>query len=149
MISAGIHEAVESFVKRLGVPSSQVFGVEVYFDEKGDYRDYDRQSPMTSQHGKRKIVEALLSSHPRLIHVGDGMNDVEAASLVERFIGYGGAYYRDHIASLCDFYIKARSLSAVLPLCLTKIESERLSSDHRSIYQKGLKQINDGQVLIK
>ena len=34
------------------------------------------------------------------------MNDLEAANLVERFIGYGGAYYRHHIYEVFYFYIK-------------------------------------------
>ncbi|PNT88479.1 phosphoserine phosphatase [Coxiella burnetii] len=148
VISAGIQAAVEAFAKRLGIPTSHVFAVAVYFDGKGRYLNYEHQSPLTYQLGKRKVIEALRLNHHRFVYVGDGMNDIEAVNLAERFIGYGGAYYRSHLAEMCDYYIKSRTLAPMLPLSLTLEEFERLSQVEKTLYQKGLKQINEGNVLI-
>ena len=149
VVSAGIQSAVEDFVKRLQISSAQVFGVDIYFDEQGNYRDYDPHSPMSGHLGKRQVVEKLRLKHRRLAFLGDGMNDIEAASAVDRFIGYGGAYFRKNIANLCDFYIECKSLSPVLPLCLTATEAMQLATQSLKTYQTGMNYINDGLVLIK
>lgn len=104
---------------------------------------------MTRQHGKCEIVEKIKQQHPRIVHIGDGMNDVEAATVVERFIGYGGAYFRQNIATLCDFYVASQSLAPVLPLILTSQESESLPASAHPFYEKGLNYIRDGNVLVK
>ena len=63
---------------------------------------------MTYRLGKREIIEKLRKNHTRIAYIGDGMNDVEAANLVERFIGYGEGYDRHHIGEIYYFYIKKR-----------------------------------------
>ena len=116
VISAGIYQAVVPFAMRLGIARSSVFAVHLTFDEQGHYMMYDEASPLIRQEGKREIIEQLQIQYPRMAHVGDGMNDVAAAGVVERFIGYGGSMYRQSIARVSDFYITARSIAAVLPL---------------------------------
>ena len=149
VISAGIHLAVQNFATQLNIPSDNIFGVDVYFDDNGDYRDYDHYSPMTRQHGKCEIIKQIKQQHPHVIHVGDGMNDVEAAVVVDRFIGYGGSYFRQNIAMLCDFYITSQSMTPVLPLILTESESKQLAPSESSFYKKGMDLIKDGKVLLK
>ncbi len=149
VVSAGILSAVVAFVKWLGIPNENVFAVDIYFDKQGQYRVYDVASPMTRQRGKREVVEKLMQKHPRIVHVGDGMNDVEAAHSVQRFVGYGGAYFRESVASVCDFYIKSKTLSPLLPICLTQSEVKSLSASEEIIYKKGMHQIDRGQVIIK
>ncbi|QHG92250.1 HAD family hydrolase [Coxiella endosymbiont of Amblyomma sculptum] len=149
VISAGIKMAVEAFAERLGIPTAHVFAVEVYFDSKGQFNAYDEDSPMISQLGKCKIIKNLIKQYPRIAHIGDGMNDIEAANVTERFIGYGGSCYRHHIAKLCDFYITAKTLAPVLPLCLVFDEQKQLSQEDRNLFQKGLNQIHQGNLLME
>ncbi|MFW0032769.1 MAG: HAD-IB family phosphatase [Coxiella endosymbiont of Dermacentor nuttalli] len=149
VVSAGIKTAVKAFSERLGIPATHIFAVDVYFNNEGEFDSYAEDSPMTYQLGKCEIIKELRREHPRIAYIGDGMNDVEAASLVKRFIGYGGAYYRHRIAEMCDFYIKTKTLSPVLPLCLALNEQEKLSQTERNLFQKGLNQINQGNLLIK
>ena len=149
VVSAGIKTAVKAFSKRLGIPAAHIFAVDVYFNNDGQFDSYEEDSPMTYQLGKREIIKKLRKRHPRIAHIGDGMNDVEAADLAERFIGYGGAYYRHHIAKVCDFYIKTKTLAPVLPLCLALDEQERLSQKERNLFQKGINQINQGNLLVR
>ncbi|AUJ58569.1 phosphoserine phosphatase [Coxiella-like endosymbiont of Amblyomma americanum] len=148
VISAGIKMAVAAFSKRLGVPVTHIFAVDVYFDHKGQFDTYEEDSPIISQLGKCKIIKNLIKQHPRIAHIGDGINDVEAANLSERFIGYGGVCYQHHIAKRSDFYIKTKTLAPVLPLCLVLDEQKKLSQTEKKLFQKGLIQINQGNLLI-
>jgi phosphoserine phosphatase len=84
-----------------------------------------------------------------MIYIGDGLNDYEVYQLVSRFIGYGGAYYRQNIADLCEFYAKSASLAAILPLLLTQEEYHQLNATHQLLYNKGLADILDNRVQIK
>lgn len=149
VISAGIQSAIEDFAKRLHIPAEQVFGVNVYFDNEGNYRGYDNKAWLANQNGKRNMLEKFRKKHRRMVFLGDGMNDWEAASAADRFIGYGGAYFRQPIADVCDFYMTCKSFMPLLPLCLTLAEVAQLSSSQQEIYDRGLAQINQGLVLIK
>lgn len=149
ILSAGIKRAVSAFAHHLNVSASHIYAVELYFDEWGNYKDYDHHSPMTYQNGKLEVIEFLKKKHSRIIHVGDGMNDIDAAKAADRFIGYGGAYLRESVIKLCNFYITSKSLSPLLPLCLTSAEEERLNDSQKSLYQKGLDHIHKGSVILR
>lgn len=138
VVSAGLQGPVAEFAARLHIPAERVFAVDVYFDADGNYRDFERESPLTGAHGKSVVVNELKRQHPMLAHVGDGMNDLEAAQVVSRFIGYGGVCYRPGIASLCPYYIRSVSLAPLLPLVVTRREAHHLNHKHQALYEKGL-----------
>lgn len=138
IISAGIFQAVNIFANWLGIDESHVYAVNVFFDDKGHYAGFDEQSPLVTRNGKQIFVNTLSQDLPRLGYIGDGLNDYEVYHLVTRFIGYGGAYYRQNIADLCEFYVKNASLAAILPLLLTQDEYQQLNSTHQLLYNKGL-----------
>lgn len=122
IISAGLAPAVLAFGEMLEIPAQQIFAVDIYFDSLGNYLDFDRHSRLVFTNGKRGIVEELCQRHPRLAYIGDGMNDLVVYDLVTRFIGYGGAFYRESIAQRCQHYISIPSMAPILPLCLTQDE---------------------------
>lgn len=122
IVSAGLFPAVQAFGKMLAIPEQQIFAVDIYFDSFGCYLDFDRNSQLVYANGKRTIVQALCQRHPRLAYVGDGMNDLVVYDLVTRFIGYGGAFYREYIKERCQHYISIPSMAPILPLCLTQVE---------------------------
>lgn len=138
IVSAGLAPAVISFGKMLKVDTSAIFAVDIYFDAEGHYRDFDENSPLIYPDGKRRIVETLLRKHPRLLFVGDGLNDLVVQDLVTRFVGYGGAYYRENIQNRCEFYLTDPSLLPLLPLTLTLEEVNELPSQYLARYQKGV-----------
>jgi len=123
IVSAGLSLAVNLFGQLLGVAPQNIFAVDVYFDESGSYLDFDRDSPLVHNDGKRKIITEIKSMHPRVAFIGDGSNDFAAHDMVTRFIGFGGHYYRKNMADLCEFYIKETHLSNLLSLLLTATES--------------------------
>lgn len=146
LVSAGVNPAVNLFGDRLGVPREQIFAVDLTFDEAGNYMDFDRQSPLIHNHGKREIVTQLKEKHATILHIGDGLNDYVTHDIVTRYVGYGGVYYRDHLALLCDYYIRSVSLAALLPLSLTQSEVDVLAEEEMDLYHKGISAIQDLEV---
>lgn len=137
VVSAGLKPSVAAFAKHLQIPVHRVYAVEVFCDGEGNYSYFDEKSPLTGSHGKSIIAEELKRQHPRLALIGDGMNDLEAAKAVHRFIGYGGNAYRSPIASRSPYYIRCASLAPVLPLVLSAHEVQQLKGEHLSLYLKG------------
>jgi len=138
IISAGLYPAVRIFAGLLKIPSQNIFAVPIEFDAQGLYLDFDRASPLVYSTGKRNIVSELKIQHAEIAYIGDGLNDLVAADLVTRFIGYGGAFYRENIAAQCQYYISSSSISPILPLVLTKSEFEKLTPAELKLYQRGL-----------
>lgn len=138
VMSAGLKPAVAIFAKHLNVPEENVFAVDISFDTKGRYKSFDKSSPLTGPGGKGYLVQRLKEQHSLLMHVGDGINDVDAKNFVTRFVGYGGVFYRESILSHSDFYITCRSMAPVLPLALTGEEAARLKGETLALYQKGM-----------
>ena len=136
--SAGLKPAVTLLGHALQIPEKNIFAVDIQFDTAGRYLNFDTHSPLTVATGKRQIVQQLMQQYANIAHIGDGLNDFVVRDLVTRFIGYGGFFYRANIEAGCDFYIKDHSLAGMLPLLLTRAESEALSPAERTLYDKGL-----------
>lgn len=148
ILSAGVNPAVCIFGEHLGVARENIFAVDLQFDIEGSYQDFDKNSPLVYRLGKREIVEKLKWRHPQMAYVGDGMNDIVVMDLVRRFIGYGGAFFRENLADLCDYYSSTASMAAILPLILTVEEVESLSAVEQLIYQTGMAAIEKGYVKV-
>lgn len=138
ILSAGLHPAVAILAKHLNISEQNIFAVDIYFDEQGKYRDFDHASPLIRNDGKRHIAHELKQQHQQMIFVGDGMNDLAVRSLVSKFVGFGGFFYRQNIEEQSDYYIKSASMSALLPLALTEEESQGLSGKDKELYEQGL-----------
>ena len=149
IVSAGLDPAVTLFGGLLDVPAENIFAVGVTFDACGAFKDYDHASPLTHRLGKREIVSEIKHRHPHLAYVGDGMNDLVAFDMATRFVGYGGSYYRENIASQCQFYINTQSMASLLALILTQEELALLGEMERPIYLKGLKDIEVNRVIMR
>ncbi len=147
IISAGLTPAISSFANLLMIESTHVFAVDIYFNLYGEYSDFDRQSPLVHNDGKQRIIQQLQHKFREMALIGDGLNDFAASHLVQRFIGYGGAYYRKNIADQCDYYLKTATMTALLPLCLTVEEVARLDKKAMKLYETGLEILK--QELIK
>ncbi len=149
IVSAGLSPAVRIFGDMLQIPQENIFAVDIHFDAKGQFIDFEKTSPLVYRHGKRDIVNRLKLLHADIIHVGDGLNDFVTYDLVTRFIGYGGVFYRENIASQCQYYIRSLSMAPLLPLVLTQAEYEMLAAEEHALYQKGLMAIQEGTVSLR
>lgn len=145
IISAGIRAAVAEFALELGVPANQVFAVDVFFDNNGNYKGFDEHSLLVTPHGKLKLLETLLQPGERSLLVGDGISDWEASQGVTRFTGFAGINPKKKVQEQAEFYIASSSLYPVLPLGLTLAEGAIAGS----AYLTGLAEIKQGMVLFK
>lgn len=141
IMSAGLLPPVQLFGEQLGIAKSAAYAVDIFFDKDGNYSHYEEDSLLTGMTGKREIIRDLTEFYPRIIHVGDGLNDIESREVAARFIGYGGVTYRENIAKVCDYYVTHPSLLSILPLCLTRNEIAALSSEQFSIFQEGVQNL--------
>ena len=138
VVSSGLNPAVTLFATMLGIPADHVYAIKLIFSAKGEYVGYDESSVLTEHSGKHIIAQQLREKHNKLIWIGDGMNDVVVKDHVIRFIGFGGAFYREHVEQLSDYYIKAQSMAPVLSLGLTQDEANALSAEARMLYREGI-----------
>ena len=120
IMSAGVDACVLPFVDFLGVPKEQCYSVPIYFNEDGSYKSFDSNCPLTNNDGKFIIAKELQQKYRKMIAVGDGMNDISLKPIVKKFIGFGGAFYRESIKVMSDVYIKENSMLPVLTHCLQK-----------------------------
>jgi phosphoserine phosphatase len=149
IVSAGLSPSVKIFAELLKVPAANVFAVDIKFDNHGSYLDFDRESPMIHAAGKMEIVTKLKLLHPEITFIGDGLNDLVVHDHVSRFVGFGGAYYRENIAARCKYYMHTASMAPLLALTLTEREVRKLLPDEQKLYQKGLGFLEAGKVLMK
>lgn len=98
LVSAGLYPAIEEFGTLLGIARQNIFAVNIYFDAKGHFIDFDHDSPLVYSDGKKIIAKDLQHKHKNLVHVGDGLNDLVTKDIVTRFIGFGGVVHRENIA---------------------------------------------------
>ncbi len=141
IISAGLKPAVNSLAAHLSIPSDRVKAVDIFFDDKNAYHGFDLKSPLIHNQGKQNFVKEIQKMYPQILYIGDGLNDLAVRGDVARFVGFGGAFYRNHIARACDFYIT--DFAALLPLALTDVESKQLDLSVAALYQKGLEILNN------
>lgn len=146
LISSGLYPAVAIFAELLTIPLANIFAVDVMFDENDNFLRYDASSPLVQKDGKRIIVTELIKQHRGIVYIGDGINDYVVHDLVTRFIGYGGAFYRENIYQSCQFYIAAESILPLLPLCLIEEEVDALFPHEIDLYHRGLQILRSEKV---
>ncbi len=83
-------------------------------------------SPLWRNGGKVDVLRARPATERPLCFVGDGVTDLEAKDVVERFIGFGGVARRPAVERAAAFYTAEPRLAAVLPFVLTDDERVEL-----------------------
>lgn len=149
IVSAGIRQALLSLANHLSIPMKRIYAVDVFFDDKGHYHHFDKTSPLACKDGKTQVIKKACPITKTALLVGDGLSDLEASTVVKRFIGFGGHCVRKTIEKASDFYITAPHLYALLPLVLTTEELAGLTQNEYRHYWKGMTAIRNNQVNIK
>lgn len=105
LVSGGIREAIMPVARLLGFDDADVHAVSLRFDESGNYLDFDRSSPLTTQPGKPVLVAALIE-HGRLsrpvLAIGDGATDATLVGVVDTFAAYTGFARRANVVAVAD-----------------------------------------------
>ena len=137
VISGGLRPAVLAVAQALGIPDTAVEAVDVRFHANGRYAGFDVTSPLARSGGKFELIARWLAWLPaRVMLVGDGATDLEAAPLVDLFVAFAGVVDRPSVAAGADIVIRSRSLAPILPLALGGEPPGDPTA--RAIFQKGM-----------
>ena len=163
IVSGGLIEPVRDFGVWLGVPRENIFAVNMEYDTlAGEWWRYwelpggdnpranylaIEPNPLTGTQGKNQIISRIRTMHPgRLLMIGDGLSDLEAAEDVDLFVGFGGAVFRQRIAEESPIYIHNQSLAPLLPLSLGQMGN---SPKFAHLWAEGLKQVYSNDVTFR
>lgn len=137
VMSAGVRSAIEAVGAELGLSMRDVAGVEIYYDEQGEYDDFDAASPLARAYGKRDLLRVWRSEIPgAFMMVGDGATDLEAADAADVFVAYAGVVERPGVTAEADVVVRSESLAPILPLALGGEPPRR--AYNRPLFEKGL-----------
>ena len=93
------------------------------------YAGFDSASPLARRGGKAEVARRLVAAGGRpAVMIGDGITDLEAASEVDLFVGYGGVEDREAVRKASPVFIRCESLAPILAICLTDAEKKTLSA---------------------
>lgn len=105
ILSAGYTQAIAPLADFLGI--ARVEAVRLAFDAGGQYAGFDRDFPTARNGGKpARITQLQHELQPqRMIMVGDGISDSEAAPVVDLFVGFGGYVQRAKVQAAAPVFI--------------------------------------------
>jgi phosphoserine phosphatase len=112
LVSGGIREAIAPVARQLGFAGDQLYAVSLRFDEAGNYVDFDRSSPLTTQPGKPVLVSALIETGMLpcpVLAVGDGATDAKLVGVADKFAAYTGFARRPSVTAVADLEIESFS----------------------------------------
>jgi len=114
IISGGFRQAIQPLAEVLGV--GRIEAVDLFFEDDGRYRGFDAKFPTTRSGGKAEVIQRLKQElqPARVIMVGDGVSDLEVASTVDLFVGFGRYLVRERVRrEAAKFITLARRPAAV------------------------------------
>ena len=89
VFSGGLTDAIQPLCLNLGIPASQVHGIDLLFDDQGQFSQIDPKCRLVQSklQGTRPYIGNMTSP---IIMIGDGMSDYELyqENLVDHFIAY-------------------------------------------------------------
>lgn len=101
LISGGFRQAIAPVAYELGLRDTDLFAVDVYWNDKGEYDGFDSASPLAAQHGKLEVVRKLGLARPSLA-VGDGSTDLSMRPGVDEFAAFTLFARRDIVVAAAD-----------------------------------------------
>lgn len=112
LVSGGIRQAIAPLARTLGFDDADLHAVSLRFDDAGNYVDFDRSSPLTTQPGKPILVGALIEEGrlPRpVLAVGDGATDAKLVGVVNTFAAFTGFARRMNVVAVADLEVASFS----------------------------------------
>ncbi|HEX6307386.1 MAG TPA: HAD-IB family phosphatase [Longimicrobiales bacterium] len=137
IVSGGLLPAVLAVGDALGLAREHVAAVAIDFAEDGSYAGYDETSPLARSGGKCDVLRAWRRRlGPRVMMIGDGATDLEAAEAADVFVAYTGIAERAAVVERADVVIRSQSLAPVLPLATGGAPPR--AAKHRPLFERGL-----------
>ncbi len=167
IVSGGLLAAVRPFGRWLGVPHDRIRAVSLEYDAlSGEWWDYlqdqwdqridveykdSEDTPLVQSTGKSDVVRELLGGRfGRSMLIGDGVSDLAASDVVDRFVGFSGVVSRPHVVAEAEVLVTGESLSPVLNVALTESEQLGLSGTvYEQVLEEGLARFRAGEVLVR
>ncbi len=118
VLSGGLLPAVRAIALHLGVPDQHIGAVDLRFDQRGNYAGFDDTSVLARSNGKRRWIESRADIVRPSLMVGDGVTDLEARPVVDRFAAFTGVARREPVVAAADFVVPGPGLHAILDLAL-------------------------------
>ena len=147
ILTGGLQPAVNYLARYLGIGYKNVYSVELYFNQAGEYTGFDKSSPLVKSHGKAKIATEITEKYGKSVLIGDGKNDIEAAGDLELFIGYGGAVRRQKVLEASEIYIECNSFAPIIPILMDEEEMKPFrNGQYRELIERGLNLLSDSVV---
>lgn len=87
LFSGGFRPAIAPVARELGFEDTDLFAVDVYWNEAGEYVGFEGTSPLTTQYGKLQVVRRIGLPRPTLA-VGDGSTDLGMRPGVDEFAAF-------------------------------------------------------------
>ncbi len=115
IVSGGFTPAIQPLAKFLGI--RRIEAVNLAWAADGSYCGYDQTFPTTRSGGKAEVISRLrrMLAPTMTVMVGDGVSDLEAKPVVDRFIGYGGYVVRPKVkAEAGTFIMSLAELTKIL-----------------------------------
>lgn len=110
IVSGGISTALFHLGEALGLSRENIFGNDLLFDKKGNYKNFI-EGPLRRNHGKLQIIRQLTG---RKIVIGDGITDLETRECIDLFVGYGGVVRREKVEKESEVFLNCNSLTPFL-----------------------------------
>ena len=101
LVSGGLRRAIWPVARSVGVGQADLNAVDMHWDHSGTYQDFDRASPLTTQHGKVDVVRSLNLPRP-ILAVGDGATDAAMRPAVDSFVAFTGFQRREAVVAAAD-----------------------------------------------
>ena len=130
VVSGGLLPGVLALAESLGIPKANVHAVDISFDEAGSYAGFDWSSPLARGGGKPEVVDRLAKGR-RVALVGDGLTDLEAASVCARFVAFGGVVRRETVFAGAVVHAEERDMVELIPFLLSASERGTLAATER------------------
>jgi len=99
LVSGGMLEIIEPVAKILDIPLENVYANRLKYFHDGKYAGFDTEAPTCRSGGKPQAVGLLKQKfgYKRVVMIGDGATDLEAAPPADAFIGFGGNVIRKKV----------------------------------------------------
>jgi len=107
LVSGGFETLVEAVAERLDIPHSRVYANKLLYDAHGAYIGFDETRPTCEDDGKARVISELKNSHGYscIVHIGDGVTDLNACPPADAFIGFGGNQVRDEVQHRAGWFV--------------------------------------------
>ncbi len=144
LLSGSFYNAIKILANRLAIADDRLITNQIIFKPNGDYLKVANESPLIKNGAKGVALKRIKGK--TIVHVGDGVTDLEVKDVVNLFVGFGGISKREKVYQLSDVFISSSSIAPLLLAVLTEQERQKLShpllKKAMRLYDRGYLKLN-------